>query len=58
MSYRTAGASKATPGFDVIAYGQEDYVFGSSEKDARHWDKYLLKNLEEHEDKLKELFNS
>lgn len=27
-AYRTAGASKAMPGFDVIDYGQEDYVFG------------------------------
>lgn len=26
-SYRTMGASKATPAFDVIDYGQEDYVF-------------------------------
>ena len=28
VSYRSAGASKAVPGFDVIDYGQEDYVFG------------------------------
>lgn len=28
-SYRTSGASKAMPAFDVIDYGQEDYVFGS-----------------------------
>ena len=25
-AYRTAGASKAIPGFDAIDYGQEDYV--------------------------------
>ncbi len=49
-AYRTAGASKATPGFDVMDYGQEDYVFGSSTSDARHWDKYLLKVLEEQAD--------
>ncbi len=57
-AYRTAGASKAVPGFDVIDYGQEDYVFGSSSSDARHWDKYLLKVLEEHADTLSSLFNS
>ncbi len=57
VSYRTKGASKAIPGFDVIDYGQEDYVFGSSEKDARHWDTYVLKVLQEHADELSELFN-
>lgn len=57
VSYRTNGASKATPAFDVIDYGQEDYVFGDSGSDARHWDKYVLKVLQEHEDTLKELFN-
>ena len=57
-SYRTAGAAKSIPGFDVIDYGQEDYVFGNSENDARHWDKYVLKVLEEHADTLKELFNA
>ena len=36
MAYRTKGASKAVPGFDVIDYGQEDYVFGDSDTDARH----------------------
>ena len=35
-AYRTAGASKAMPAFDVIDYGQEDYVFGTTEQDARH----------------------
>ena len=57
-AYRTAGASKATPGFDVMDYGQEDYVFGSSSADARHWDKYVLKVFEENAEVLKELFNS
>ncbi len=58
VSYRTAGASKSTPGFDVIDYGQEDYVFGDSETDARHWSKWVLKVLEEHQEELEELFNS
>ncbi|MBR1900957.1 MAG: hypothetical protein IJ820_07855 [Lachnospiraceae bacterium] len=58
VSYRTKGASKAIPGFDVIDYGQEDYVFGSSEKDARHWDTYVLKVLQEHAEELSGLFNS
>ena len=57
-SYRTAGAAKAMPAFDVIDYGQEDYVFGNAENDARHWDKYVLQALEEHADTLKELFNT
>lgn len=56
-SYRTAGAAKSIPGFDVMDYGQEDYVFGSSTADARHWDKYVLKVMEENADTLKELFN-
>ena len=58
VSYRTAGASKTTPGFDVMDYGQEDYVFGNSETDARHWSEKLLEVLEEHADVLSELFNS
>ena len=57
-SYRTAGASKAIPGFDVIDYGQEDYVFGSAEKDARHWNAALLETFEKHADVLEPLFNS
>ncbi|MCR5272755.1 MAG: hypothetical protein K6E13_07220 [Lachnospiraceae bacterium] len=57
-SYRTDGASKATPGFDVMDYGQEDYVFGDSDSDARHWDKYVLEVLEEYADVLSELFNN
>lgn len=56
-AYRTAGASKAMPGFDVIDYGQEDYVFGSPEKDARHWNIYLLDIFEKYAEELKPLFN-
>jgi len=56
-AYRTSGAAKAMPGFDVMDYGQEDYVFGSSTADARHWDTYVLKVFEEHADTLAELFN-
>lgn len=55
-SYRTAGAAKSIPGFDVIDYGQEDYVFGSSTTDARHWDKYVLKVMEENSETLAKLF--
>ena len=58
VSYRTSGASKAMPGFDVMDYGQEDYVFGSSTADARHWDTYVLKVFEEHADTLAALFNT
>jgi hypothetical protein len=57
-AYRTAGASKAIPGFDVIDYGQEDYVFGNTEADARHWDTYVLAALEEYADVLEPLFNT
>lgn len=57
VAYRTAGASKAIPGFDVIDYGQEDYVFGSAEQDARHWNRFLLEVLEEYADVLEPLFN-
>ena len=56
-NYRTSGASKSIPGFDVMDYGQEDYVFGSSTADARHWDKYVLKVFEENKDTLSALFN-
>ena len=56
-AYRTSGAAKAMPGFDVMDYGQEDYVFGSSIADARHWDAYVLKVFKEHLDTLAELFN-
>ena len=57
-AYRTSGASKAVPGFDVMDYGQEDYVFGSDEADARHWDPYVLQVFTEHADELDALFNS
>ena len=57
-NYRTSGASKAIPGFDVMDYGQEDYVFGSSTADARHWSKYVLKVFEENKDTLSSLFNA
>ncbi len=57
-AYRTAGASKAIPGFDVIDYGQEDYVFGSATQDARHWNAFLLYIFEEHADTLAPLFNA
>lgn len=57
-AYRTAGANKAIPGFDAIDYGQEDYVFGSSEQDARHWDSVLLEIFETYADTLAPLFNS
>lgn len=58
VSYRTSGASKAIPGFDVIDYGQEDYVFGDSDSDARHWNTFLLEIFEEYADELSELFNN
>jgi len=57
-AYRTAGASKSIPGFDVIDCGQEDYVFGNSEADARHWDTFVLEALEKHADVLEPLFNT
>ena len=56
-SYRTAGAAKSIPGFDVMDYGQEDYVFGSSTADARHWDRYVLKVMEENSETLAKMFN-
>lgn len=57
-SYRSKGASKATPGFDVMDYGQETYEFGSLTQDTRHFDKYVLKVLQEDAETLSELFNS
>ncbi len=57
MAYRNKGASKAVPGFDVIDYGQEDYVFGDSDTDARHWSEWVLKALQENQETLEELFN-
>jgi hypothetical protein len=41
LAYRNTGASKAVPGFDVMDYGQEDYVFGNADVDARHWDIFV-----------------
>lgn len=58
MAYRTKGASKATPGFDVIDYGQEDYVFGDGDTDARHWSEWVLKALRENREALEGLFNA
>ena len=57
VSYRMKGANKAIPGFDVMDYGQETYEFGSTTQDARHFDKYVLKVLQEQADTLQELFN-
>lgn len=57
MAYRTKGASKAVPGFDVIDYGQEDYVFGDSDTNARHWSEWVLKVLRENQGTLEGLFN-
>ena len=57
-AYRTAGAKKAMPAFDVIDYGQEDFVFGTDETDARHWDMWVLKVLEDHRAELEPLFNA
>lgn len=57
VSYRTDGASKSIPGFDVIDYGQEDYVFGNSKQDARHWNRTLLEIFEQYADILEPLFN-
>ena len=55
-AYRTSGAAKAIPGFDVMDYGQEDYVFGSTEQDARHWDIHVLNAFRERADVLAGLF--
>ena len=57
MAYRTSGASKAVPGFDVIDYGQEDYVFGDEDTDARHWSEWVLAALEDNAEILEPLFN-
>ena len=54
--YRTNGAMKATPGFDVIDYGQEDYVFGNAEQDARHWSIYVMEAMRDHANVLADLF--
>lgn len=39
-------------------YGQETYEFGNTTQDARHFDKYVLKVLEEKAETLSELFQS
>ncbi|MDO4537039.1 MAG: hypothetical protein Q4B54_02675 [Coriobacteriales bacterium] len=57
-AYRTAGAAKAIPGFDVIDYGQEDYVSGSKTADARHWSEPVLKVFEDNASTLESLFNA
>jgi hypothetical protein len=41
MAYRGAKMNKPVPGFDVITYGQEDWVFGSAEKDGRHFSVFV-----------------
>ena len=40
-----------------LCYGQEDYVFGDSDTDARHWSEWVLKALRENQDTLEALFN-
>lgn len=55
-AYRTSGAIKPIPGFDVIDYGQEDWVFGNRDVDGRHWDNFLPNVLTEHADVLEPLF--
>jgi hypothetical protein len=57
-AYRAVSASKVVPGFDVIDYGQEDYVFGNTEADARHWNIYLIDIFKKHADVLESLFNN
>lgn len=60
MAYRNSGASKAVPGFDVIDYGQEDYVFGNEETDARHWNPVLDEIFQnpQYAETLEPLFNA
>lgn len=60
LAYRNSGATKAVPGFDVIDYGQEDYVFGSAEKDARHWNVFIrdIFQREDYAEALAALFNT
>lgn len=57
-AYRVAGASKAMPGFDTMDLSQETYVFGDADSDARHFDKYVLQAMQEHQDVLEKLFNA
>ena len=58
LVYRNSGATKAVPGFDVIDHGQENYVFGDSDSDARHWDVFLndIFQNEEYAEVLRNLF--
>jgi energy-coupling factor transporter ATP-binding protein EcfA2 len=60
MTTDDSGASKAVPGLDVIDYGQEDYVFGSAEKDTRHWDVFVNNIFQnsEYAKALASLFNA
>ena len=48
MQMRTKGTIRNRV-FDTIDYGQEDYEFGDSDSDARHWDKFLLNIFENEE---------
>jgi len=48
----------AIPGFDVMDCGQEDYVFGNTKADARHWDTFVLDAFEKYADTLTPLFNA
>lgn len=48
---------KAMPGFDIVDYGQEDYVFENTEKDVCHWNTHLLEILEKYADVLEPLFH-
>jgi len=41
MAYRGAKMNKPVPGFDVITYGQEDWVFGDADSDARHFSVFV-----------------
>ncbi len=54
-SYTDAQGNTVYTG-DVIDYGQEDYVFGSPTKNARHWSVFVLRALEENADTLEPLF--
>lgn len=53
-----AAPEKQTVNGDAeVASGQETYEFGNTTQDARHFDKYVLKVLEEKAETLSELFN-
>ena len=53
-----AASEKQTVNGDAEeASGQETYEFGNTTQDARHFDKYVLKVLEEKAETLSELFN-